>query len=65
MMNKKGLRCQILQLFALTILMLIGLTYAQNSMTVSVCPPQEMISPCRCAQKSGEFQVWYVYKCAL
>lgn len=26
----------------------------------SLCPPQELILPCRCAQKVNEIQIWYV-----
>lgn len=30
-----------------------------QSVQQSLCPPQELILPCRCAQKMHEIQVWY------
>lgn len=46
----------LLKLFA--IVCLLGGTLAQNVVEESLCPPQELILPCRCAQKVDEIQIW-------
>lgn len=45
----------------LTIFVLVSLsggTFAQNAIEEPLCPPQELILPCRCAQKTNEIQIW-------
>lgn len=47
----------LLKLSAIVCLLFVG-TFAQNAVEQSLCPPQELILPCRCAQKTNEIQIW-------
>lgn len=39
-------------------LCVFSVCFAQNYNSNGVCPPQELILPCRCSQKGSEIQIW-------
>lgn len=42
----------------LLVIFVVGSCQAQGYVGNSICPPQELILPCRCSEKGSEIQIW-------
>jgi hypothetical protein len=49
---------RLFQLVAVLLLFTVNLCTTQGYSGNGVCPPQELILPCRCSEKGQEIQIW-------
>lgn len=57
--NNVVLRSRVVTIVSLFLIVLIDTIAAQGyANNNGICPPQELILPCRCSQKGAEIQIW-------